>query len=209
MIPGFKSLLLPGVLILLLAPAAPASDVAAGKASYALCVVCHGANGEGNVAMKAPMLAGQEAWYLKAQLEGFRSGLRGAADGDSYGMQMRPIAQIIGATPTEENLIAYIVSLPLQTPRPTIVGDIPAGKAAYEACALCHGRNAEGNQKLSAPRLAGRDDWYLVRQLHNYQSGRRGYDREDIFGTQMRAMAATLASDQAINDVVAFIATLE
>src|SRR5690606_1924467 len=168
-----------------------------------------GVNGEGNVAMKAPMLAGQETWYLKAQLESFRKGLRGAAAGDTYGMQMRPIAQIIGATPTEANLIAYVVSLPLQAPRSTIVGDISAGKTAYEACSLCHGRNAEGNQKLSAPRLAGQDDWYLARQLENYRSGRRGYDREDILGIQMRAMAATLTSDKAINVVVAYIATIK
>ncbi|MGD9597012.1 MAG: cytochrome c [Steroidobacteraceae bacterium] len=209
MIAGLKSRLLTGALILMLAPAAPAADIAAGKATYALCVVCHGADGEGNAAMQAPMLAGQEAWYLKRQLENFRRGLRGAADGDSYGAQMRPIAQVIDAFPTEADLIAYIVSLPSQTAKPAIVGDASAGKAVYAACATCHGRNAEGNEQLAAPRLAGRDDWYLARQLDNYRIGRRGYDREDVFGMQMRAMAATLAGDQAVNDVVAFIATLK
>lgn len=209
MIGKLDSLLLTGVLILTLAPAARAGDIAAGKAAYALCVVCHGANGEGNAAMKAPTLAGQEAWYLKRQLENFRSGLRGTADGDIYGMQMRPIAQIIGAATTEADLVAYIVSLPSPTAKRTVVGDIPAGKAGYEACAACHGRNAEGNQQLSAPRLAGLDDWYLARQLENYKSGRRGYDPGDVYGMQMRAMAAALTSDQAVNDVVAFITAMK
>lgn len=205
----FKSILLASVLIMTLAPAARAGDPAAGKASYVLCLVCHGTNGEGNAAMNAPALAGQEAWYLKRQLESFRNGLRGAADGDIYGMQMRPIAQIIGDPITEANLIAYILSLPPPTARPTIVGDISSGKAAYEACAACHGQNGEGDRQLLAPRLAGQYDWYLARQLANYNRGLRGYASEDAAGTQMRAMAATLQSNDAINNVVAYIATIK
>jgi len=195
--------------MLTFAPVAHAVDVVDGKANYVLCAVCHGVNGEGNAEMKAPMLAGQQAWYLKRQLDAFRSGQRGTAAGDTYGMQMRPMAQIIGASTTEANLIGYIVSLPVRAAKPTIAGDITAGRAAYQACALCHGQNAEGNQELAAPRLAGQDDWYLARQLENYRGARRGYHRDDVFGTQMRAIAATLPNGKAIDDLVAFIVSLK
>ena len=57
--------------------------------------------------------------------------------------------------------------------------------------------------------LAARSDWYLVTQLSNYKQGLRGADERDTFGAQMRAVAITLADDQAIHDVVAYINTLK
>ena len=39
-------------------------DVTAGKASYAVCVSCHGANGEGNKDLNAPKLSGLQDWYI-------------------------------------------------------------------------------------------------------------------------------------------------
>ena len=77
-----------------------------------------------------------------------------------------------------------------------------------EVCAACHGVDGKGNEALGGPRLAGQDDWYLVRQLKNYRQGLRGYDPKDTYGAQMKPMAATLTSDQAVNDVVAYINSL-
>jgi hypothetical protein len=37
----------------------------------------------------------------------------------------------------------------------------------------------------------------------------RGADERDSYGAQMRAIAATLADDKAITDVVAYITTLK
>ena len=45
-------------------------------AAYATCVACHGAVGEGNAALNAPALAGQQAAYLERQLQPFQ--VRGA-----------------------------------------------------------------------------------------------------------------------------------
>lgn len=194
----------------LLAPGlALAADVAAGKAAYAVCAACHGQNGEGNVAMNAPKIAGQEVWYLKRQLEAYKAGTRGTATGDVYGMQMRPMAMTVTNATAEDNLVAYIASLPAAPSPVTVAGDAAAGKAAYAVCAACHGANGEGSQPLGGPRLAGQNDWYLVRQIQNYQSGKRGYDPKDTFGMQMKPMAATLTSEKAINDVVAYINTLQ
>jgi cytochrome c553 len=187
---------------------AAAADAAAGQAGYAVCAACHGPAGEGIRAMNAPSLAGQEAWYLRRQMEAFKSGLRGTAGGDTLGAQMRPMAMMVADSVALENLLAYIQTFPAGDSPPTVVGDIAAGRSAYQVCAACHGQRAEGNEAMAGPRLAGQDDWYLVRQLQNYRNGLRAYDPKDIFGNQMKPMAMTLASDQAINDVVAFINTL-
>ena len=196
--------------ILLMVPAfTHAADAAAGKAAYAVCAACHGQQGEGNVAMNAPKLAGQESWYLERQLTAYKEGLRGTAPGDTFGMQMRPMAMAVGNPTAEENLIAYIASMPATDSAPTVTGDPAAGKTGYMVCAACHGMNAEGNEQMGGPRLAGLDDWYLVRQINNYNKGLRGYDSKDIFGNQMKPMAATLNTEQKVNDVVAYINTVK
>ncbi len=71
------------------------------------------------------------------------------------------------------------------------------------------GAKAEGNVAINAPRLADQDDWYLVRQLQNYKKGLRGAHPKDTFGAQMKPMAAMLANDQAINNVVVYIRSLK
>ena len=195
--------------LLAVPPSAAAADVAAGQAAYAVCAACHGQKGEGNVAMNAPKLAGQEGWYIARQLAAYRDGLRGTAPGDTYGMQMRPMAMAVSDPTAEANLIAFIESLPEVDSAPTVTGDVAAGQAAYAVCAACHGPNAEGNEQMGGPALAGQDDWYLVRQINNYNKGLRGYDPKDIFGMQMKPMAATLTTDKAVNDVVAYINTLK
>lgn len=48
-------------------------NVAAGKSKSASCMGCHGANGQGNPALKAPALAGKKVSFLKKQLKDFRS----------------------------------------------------------------------------------------------------------------------------------------
>ena len=188
---------------------ASAADVAAGQSAYAVCAACHGQKGEGNVAMNAPKLAGQEGWYIKRQLAAYRDGLRGTAPGDTYGMQMRPMAMAVSDPTAEANLIAFIESLPAVDSAPTISGDPAAGQAAYAVCAACHGQKGEGNEALGGPALAGLDDWYLVRQINNYNNGLRGYDPKDTYGMQMKPMAATLNTEKAVNDVVAYINTLK
>ena len=80
---------------------------------------------------------------------------------------------------------------------------------AYAICQACHGAQGEGNKALNAPKLAGQQDWYLVRQLQNFKAGIRGTHAKDMFGMQMRPMAMTLANDAAVNNVAAYIASLK
>jgi cytochrome c oxidase subunit II len=87
-------------------------------------------------------------------------------------------------------------------------GDAAAGKPLYAVCTACHGAEGEGNPALNAPKLSGQGDWYLRRQLKNFKIGARGTHDKDVFGKMMAPMAATLADDAAINNVVAYIKTL-
>ena len=84
-------------------------------------------------------------------------------------------------------------------------GNALAGASHYQLCASCHGANGEGNAQLNAPRLSNQSVSYLERQLHYYRQGIRGAHPDDALGQRMAAMAASLADDQAVKDVVAHI----
>lgn len=86
--------------------------------------------------------------------------------------------------------------------------DETPGEALFARCAKCHGLLGEGNRSIGAPKLAGRETWYLTRQLENFRSGARGTDVHDELGAQMTPMAASLAGAQDVADLTAFIATL-
>ena len=86
--------------------------------------------------------------------------------------------------------------------------DLTAGKALYQTCSVCHGADGQGIQALHAPKISGQQDWYLKRQLHYFKTGVRGSAENDIFGKQMAPMASILATDEAVNDVVAYITSL-
>ena len=176
---------------------AAAREAAAGQAHYATCGACHGANGEGNPLMNAPRIAGLDKHYLARQIDNFRSGKRGANPDDSFGQQMAAMA--------------YIASLPHQPADadPALAGDPRRGAGIYQNCAVCHGNQGQGIWNMGAPRLAGMDPGYMATQLKHFREGIRGTHRDDQHGQQMVAMASILGGDQAIDDVIAYIATLQ
>lgn len=88
-------------------------------------------------------------------------------------------------------------------------GDPVRGEGLYAVCATCHGPKGEGMQEMNGPALAGREAWYLRRQIENFKSGARGGDSRDTYGLQMAPMAQLLPDAQAIADVVAYISSLE
>lgn len=88
-------------------------------------------------------------------------------------------------------------------------GDAERGKVLFAVCTTCHGDQAEGMQEMNGPALAGREEWYLRRQLENFKSGARGTDSRDIYGLQMAPMAQLLQDEQAIADVVAYLSSLQ
>ena len=184
-------------------------DPERGKEHFKVCAACHGENGEGKPALNAPANGGQNEWYVVRQLRNFRSGVRGDDPKDTFGIQMRPMAMGLADDQAVEDVAAYVASLPAPKPEPTVEGNAEAGKKAYAPCVACHGENGEGSKSLNAPRLSGQYDWYLVRQIKNFQLGIRGSNPKDIYGAQMRPMAQMLPTDESVNDVAVYLLTLE
>jgi cytochrome c oxidase subunit 2 len=176
-----------------------------GKAAYMICSSCHGAEGEGNQSMNAPAIAGQEDWYLKRQIQKFKDGVRGTHADDLYGMQMRPMAMTLQSDEQIDAVAEYIASLPVKAPVATLSGDAAKGKAGYMLCQACHGPDAKGNKVMNAPGLTGLPDWYIVTQLQHFKTGVRGADPKDLEGMQMVPMAKTVADEQAMKDLAAYI----
>lgn len=186
-----------------------AGDPAKGKAAYETCAVCHGANGEGTPELNVPKIGGQEEWYVARQLQNFKIGLRAPTTSDVYGTQMRALSMTLADDQEIADVSAYVASLSPPAVADTVSGDAAQGKAGYATCVACHGANGEGNQALNSPKLAGQHDWYIVRQLQNYKSGVRGGDPKNVFDTQMRPMAMILTTDDAVNNVAAYINSLD
>ena len=211
-------------------PAEPDEPI---HALWESCAFCHSPDGLGFVGFDAPKIAGQEAWYTARQLKAFKSGLRAYHDEDVPGKQM---AVSVGPL-TDDKIIAelsdFIEKLPItpndpQTHWLTVLGperpydwhselnqlessatpNIESGQILYEACAACHGKQAEGNKDLGAPRLDNKQDWYLQRQLTYFKLGARGGKPDDEYGQVMADAMEELPDDQAIVDVVAYIMTL-
>lgn len=181
------------------------ADTDKGKALYAPCAACHGAGGEGNMALNAPGIAGQSASYLKRQLWEFKNGQRGSHEGDVAGAQMRPMASALPDGQAITDVAAYVASLPPTAPPATIEGDAANGEKLYNSkCGACHGGRAWGNEALYTPRLTMLGDAYIVRQVRNFQEGMRGTDQGAVYGRQMAAMAKVV-SDQELLDIVAFV----
>lgn len=174
-----------------------------------MCSQCHGLQLEGHPSIGAPSIAGLPEWYIKAQLDKFRAGLRGMHPQDIPGMRMRPLAR---ALKTEEDvavIAATVAAVAAIKPVATLQGDVARGKDKYVVCVACHGADLAGNEALNAPPLKVQNDWYLLGQLRNFKGKIRGGNAQrDPNGATMGAMVATLEDEQAMHDVVAYINSL-
>lgn len=83
-------------------------DAEKGKVLYASCAGCHGASGEGNEQLRAPVLAGQSDWYLTKQLRDYRDGRRGGHADDTYGNIMRAAVADLVDDASIDDLASYI-----------------------------------------------------------------------------------------------------
>jgi cytochrome c oxidase subunit 2 len=211
------------------------SDVGVdGEDLFKVCSFCHGTQGQGGPALDAPALAGMEAWYVERQLHNFRNRVRGTHYDDVPGVQMSIVSGMVRNQATIENIAAYIESMEPGAPpelarggevagtaRPFIWRsqyaalehpedpDVDNGQIIYvKTCTVCHGETGRGDEALGSPKLTDLPDWYMERQLQYFRDGLRGSDPADVFGLQMAAFARSLADDQAIADVVAYIESL-
>ncbi len=180
----------------------------AGELLYTTCASCHGLAGEGNITMNAPRLNHQSPWYLQRQLRYYKLGIRGSHQHDSFGAQMAAMASLLQDGTAIKDVVAYIETFEPLDIEPTHSRQAIKGKSLYVTCAVCHGKNGEGNFSLNAPRLAGIQDWYIKRQIINFRTQVRGYHQDDNFGSQMIMMAKMISDEAAIDDLVAYIHSL-
>jgi cytochrome c553 len=161
-------------LLLLALLAAPFAVAAQAPGAAGQCVACHGANGQGNPAMKAPRLAGQNAAYLARQLEAYANGAR-------KNPVMEPIAKGLDRSQREAVAQHYAA---LEAPAAAGKGATPArgrqlatvgdNKLRVQACANCHGPDGIGSPPV--PYLAGQQQAYLLGALQEWKDGARQSD---------------------------------
>ena len=83
-------------------------DATKGQTYYAACMACHGDKGQGNPLLKSPALAHLEDWYIMAQLDKLKKGIRGNDVRDIGAMTMRPILPLLPDQQAVKDVIAYI-----------------------------------------------------------------------------------------------------
>lgn len=174
---------------------------AAERIAVGTCATCHGWRGH-SIAPKFPVLAGQRANYLLAQLQAFRAQTRGDPDALGYMWGM--------AAPLDDTIMAALAGYySQQTPRAGERGDaalMARGMQLYQngdsaegipPCAACHGPHGEGTDMF--PRLAGQHVEYLMKQLRSFQNNLRNVAimhgvAQGLRVSDMRAVSSYLQS---------------
>jgi len=164
-------------LALLPLQAAAKGSAEAGATKAAVCVACHGVNGN-SVNPEWPSLAGQNAPYIAEQIRLFKANKR---------LNINMNAQA-AAIPDEdiEDIAAYFA-----TQTPTGLEADPsywqAGEKLYRAgdarraipaCQACHGPVGRGNPGAGFPSLRAQHSVYTVKQLNDYAAQNRYRDAE-------------------------------
>jgi cytochrome c oxidase subunit 2 len=91
---------------------AESGDADAGQQTFQVtCALCHGADGQGNVALGGNRLTDLSDWYIARQLKYFRDGIRGAGSSDVFGMQMAAMSKLLTDDQAIADVIAYIDTL--------------------------------------------------------------------------------------------------
>lgn len=197
-----------GLLVLLAGPFTAlwaTGDSAAGKEKSQVCQGCHGADGN-SYGPEWPNLAQQHVSYISKQLHNFKSGAR---------VNETMSSMVTGLSEQDiKDIASYFSAQTLQPQTPDKnVEVIKTGRKIFKggnrytgvpACAGCHGPNAVGNGPAAFPHLAGQKPTYVVKTLHDFKSGQRANDVNEI----MRNIASKM-TDNEIAAVAAYLATLK
>jgi len=142
-----------------------------GEALFEQCVSCHGKDGGGNVTGSIPRIAGQHYSVLVRQIIDFRYGKR-------WDVRMEGVMaehSVLAGNQDIADVASYVSKLDRDGARG--IGDglyVERGAALYaNACASCHGANADGDGARGIPRLAGQHAAYLARQIYDAVDARR------------------------------------
>jgi len=148
-------------------------DLAKGEASFtAVCVACHGADGNSSVPAQ-PKLAAQHPEYIVKQLREYKAGIRKNA-----------IMQGFAAALSEDDMRNIAAWVTTKASKPGFAKDkalVAMGEKIYRggiaerqvpACASCHSPNGVG-MPSQYPRLAGQHADYTAGTLTAFRDGVR------------------------------------
>tara|TARA_Y100000385_G_scaffold60079_1_gene58406 strand:+ start:104 stop:724 length:621 start_codon:yes stop_codon:yes gene_type:complete len=174
------------------------------------CAACHGPDGGGNVALKAPNLTYLSEPYMKRQVAAFKQGWRQSSDAASPSAMMADAIESLDSTLLDRAVSEAAQLTPVAPKRtPSKEFDLRKGRSQYTAfCGSCHGTTAIGNDRLGAPALVGFEVAYLVRQYRAFASGARGAHKSDRYGQQMARLAKALPNADQIENVMAYVESL-
>jgi cytochrome c553 len=175
----------------------------AGATKAAVCTACHGVNGN-STNPEWPVLAGQNAVYLREQLAMFKSKQRN-----------NPIMQPIVDPLTPQDFADLAEFFAAQTPAGGEADPSywKAGEALYRsgdatrnipACTACHGPAGQGNAGSGYPALRAQHSVYTVKQLQDYLTKNRYRDAADqnvVHTTRNSVMMTTIAARLTPEDI--------
>ncbi|NBS26109.1 MAG: cytochrome c4 [Gammaproteobacteria bacterium] len=174
-----------------------------GADKIAVCLACHGNDGNMSQLPDVPMIGGQNEKYLLKQMIDIKSGARTAPlmTGMLNALNEQDLADVA----------AYYASQLAPTgaadPQKVALGETlyRAGNAeiGVAACTACHSPNGRGLDSAGYPSLSGQDVGYSVMQLKNFRDGVRMNDD----GAVMRSIAKRL-SDAEIEALASYAAGL-
>lgn len=183
------------------APAAAKPDLVKAEATYnAVCVACHGVDGNSAVAAN-PKLAQQHPEYLIKQLQEYKSGKRNNA-----------VMKGFASTLSDEDMRGMAYFMTAKKAKTGFAKDkelVALGERIYRggiadrqvpACAACHSPNGAG-LPAQYPRLGGQHAEYTAGQLTSFRDGVRKNN------LQMTQVAAKM-NDREIKAVSDYIAGL-
>lgn len=179
-----------------------AGDPVIGKQKAALCIGCHGVDGNSSNP-DWPNLAGQHAEYLAKQINDYKS--QGRKDPTMNAM----VASLSDADTA--NIAAFFASNKVNVTGAN-KDSIELGKKIYRggiakrgiaACASCHGPSGAGNPAAKFPAVSGQHAKYTAKALNDFASGARSNDPQSM----MRDVAGKLKANE-INAVAEYIAGL-
>ncbi len=160
----------------------------------ALCVACHGPNGN-SASGDFPILAGQTFRYIYVELQDFQAKRR-----------TDPIMSPQVEGMTKEEMMALAEYFSKQKPAPTGFKPDPARAAKGEKiatatlCTMCHLGGFAGQNEI--PRVAGQQYDYIVKQLRAFKAKTRTND-----GGNMTSVAGSMSDDD-ILDVANYVAAI-
>ena len=174
-----------------------------------MCSACHGAEGIAG-ARNWPSMAGQKANYTYKMLIDYRDEKR--VDTETSSLMVKLAKEMSEQDMADVSAYYASFSLPPAT-HPKLATEeevkkiLPLltkgdGKRMIPPCFLCHGADADGNER-DIPSLSGQRAEYFRKTMNEYKNGKR---HNDIYA-RMRYISAVLTDDE-INALAQYFAEM-